>query len=369
LLLLAVLPLAAQPAASPASNQPPSASASAPDAAPTPALKAAVVIHPPFVMRGADGNYTGFAIDLWQKIVALKHWNYTYVAYPSTQAALDALHAHQCDVLVNDTSITSERLKSVDFSQPFFRTGLQIMVVDSRPRTFSWFIENARDILSMPIVWVILVVLIGLTTLVTFFERKHNRDFPKVWHEGFIDSFTVVISTLLTGKSSYKGFPGVAGRLAMVFWMLTGVVAVAFVTSTITTTMTIERLQGHINGPQDLPSKTIGVLTGSLAEQYAIDHSIQYVGYTDLPTAVVDLVAGKIDAIVGEAPELEYYDNSNPQIPITEVGPLFEQHTFGFAVPTDDPLRFELDHGLVKLTETGQVQQLGLQYFGDVFRL
>jgi ABC-type amino acid transport substrate-binding protein len=367
-LLLAALPLAAQPAPSPTQNQPPPPTA-APDAAPTPTLKVAVVEHPPFVMRGSDGHFTGFAIELWEKIATLKHWNFDYVVYPSTDAALQAVHARQCDVLANDTSITSERLKSVDFSQPFFRTGLQIMVVDSRPRTFSWFIENAREILSMPIVWIIVIVLIGLTTLVTFFERKHNRDFSASWREGFLDSFSVVVSTLLTGKSSYKGFPGVAGRLAMVFWMLTGVVAVAFITSTITTTMTIERLEGHINGPQDLPNKTIGVLTGSLAEQYALDHSIQYIGYSDLPAAVVDLVAGKIDAIVGEAPELEYYDNSNPQIPITEVGPLFEQHTFGFAVPTDDPLRFELDHGLVKLTEDGHVQQLGLQYFGDVFRL
>jgi ABC-type amino acid transport substrate-binding protein len=335
---------------------------------PTQPLKVAVVEHPPFVIN-VQTQPTGFAIDLWQQIAALKHWTFTYVPYPSTEAALKAIAAKQCDVLVNDTSITSARLQSVDFSQPFFHTGLQIMVVDSRPRTFGWLIENVKEILAMPIVWVVVSVLVVLTALVTYFERKHNHDFPKTWREGFLESFTYVISTALTGKSSYKGFPGVAGRLAMVAWMLTGVVAVAFITSTITTTMTIERLQGHINGPQDLPGKTIGVLAGSLAEQYALDQSIQYISYPDLKSAVIDLVGGKLDAIVGEAPELEFYDNAHPEIPITEVGPLFQQHNFGFAVPKDNPLRFELDHGIVKLTEDGDVYQLGHQYFGDVFRL
>jgi ABC-type amino acid transport substrate-binding protein len=362
-LLLASLNVGAQSLPAPI---PPSAAL--PALPPAQPLKVGVVEHPPFVYN-IQTQPAGFAIDLWEQITALKHWNYQYVPYPSTEAGLAAIAAKQCDVLVNDTSITSERLETVDFSQPFFHTGLQIMVVDSRPRTFSWFIENAKEILGMPIVWVVIIFLVTLTTLVTAAERKYNRDFAKSWRDGFIDSFTTVISTLLTGKSSYKGFPGVAGRFAMIFWMLTGVVAVAFITSTITTTMTIERLQGHIDGPQDLPGKTIGVLAGSLAEQYALDHNIQYVDYPDLKTAVVDLVADKIDAIVGEAPELQFYDNGHPEIPITEVGPLFQQHNFGFAVPKDDPIRFELDHGLVKLIEDGQVKKLGYQYFGDVFRM
>jgi len=361
LLLLATLNLFAQtlPPPIPPSVEPPP---------PTQPLKVAIVEHPPFVVN-VQTHPTGFAVDLWQQIAASKKWPYVYVPYPSTEAALKAIAAKECDILVCDTSITSERLVTVDFSQPFFRSGFQIMVVDSRPHTLSWLIENTEKILRLTIVWVIVLVLISITVLATLFERKHNRDFPKAWREGLIESFSYVISTALTGKSTYKGFPGVVGRLAMVVWMLTGVVAVAFITSTITTTMTIERLQGHINGPQDLPGKTIGVLAGSLSEQYAIDQSIQYISYPDLKTAVVDLVADKIDAIVGEAPELEFYDNAHPEIPITEVGPLFQQHNFGFAVPKDYPLRFELDHGLVKLIEDGEVKKLGYQYFGDVFHM
>jgi len=359
LLLLAALPLGAQPAPASGQDQP----------SPVPTLKVGIVDHPPFILHADDGRRSGFAVELWQQIAALNHWKFDYVTYPSTQAALDAIAAHQCNVLVNDTSITSDRLKTVDFSQPFLRSGLQIMVVDSRPHTVSWLLENVRGFLAMPIVWVVVLVLTGLTFLVTLFERKHNRDFPKTWREGLSESASYVFATALTGKVTYKGFPGVAGRFALVAWMLMGMVAVAFITSTITTTMTIERLEGHINGPQDLPGKTIGVLAGSLSEQYAVDAQIEHIAYPNIETAVANLVAGKIDAIVGEAPELEYYDNSNPQIPITEVGPVFEPHNFGFAVPKDDPFRFEIDHSLVKLTEDGKVQELGFQYFGDVFRL
>lgn len=331
-------------------------------------LKVGIAVHAPFVFFD-HRKPTGFGIELWEKIADTNGWKYQYIVYPTIQAGLDAVAARKCDVMVSDTSITSDRLKSVDFSQPFFRSGFQIMVVDSRPRTFGWLMENVKEFLSLDIVWVSVAAIAGLTLLVTWFERKHNRDFPKNWGEGFMEAFTYVISTALTGKSNYKGFPGVAGRLVLVAWMLLGMLMVAYVTSTITTTMTLDRLQGHITGPQDLPNHTIGVLDGTLAVNYAVDHQIEHIAYPNIEVAVQNLVGGNIDAIVAEAAELEYYDNNNPDIPITEVGAVFEPRNFGFAVPKDDLLRFGLDTTLVLLIEQGYVHDLGLKYFGDVYRL
>jgi polar amino acid transport system substrate-binding protein len=355
-LLLAALPLLAQtpPAATPASEAEPVH------------LKVGFAVSAPFVMDN-KGLLLGYSVDLWQEIATLNHWTFDQKIYPNIQAGLDAVAAHQCDVFVSDTSITSERLKNLDFSQPFFRTGFQIMVTNDRPHTLGWMIENLKKLLVLKIVWVSILVVLAVSALVTFFERKHNPTFPKAHHEGFAEAFYYVVSLALTGKSVYKGFPGTIGKMATIVWMIMGMLMVAVVTSSITSTMTVERLQGEINGPEDLPGKTIGVLTGTTGEIYARDHKLSYISYPNIKTAADALVASTIQGIVADAAILEYYDKSHPELPITEVGPFFNPVNYGFAVPKGDPRRYAIDESLELLVERGKLIQLGKEYLGSAY--
>jgi ABC-type amino acid transport substrate-binding protein len=329
-------------------------------------VKVGLVYGQPFVMDN-QGLPVGYSIDLWTEIATLNQWTYDYTFYPNIQAGLAAVAAHQCDVLVSDTSITSDRLKLVDFSQPFFRTGFQVMVTNDRPHTLGWMIENLKKLLVLKVIWITTLVVLLLSLIVFLFERRHNPGFPQAHHEGFAEAFYYVVSLALTGKSVYKGFPGTAGKIATVVWMIMGMLMVAYVTSTITSTMTIERLHGQINGPTDLPGKTIGVLSGTTGEVYAKKHNLTYVGYPNIKTAAAALVAGEIQAVLDDAAELEYYDNSHPELPITEVGPFFVPQNYGFAFPKGDPRRYAVDESLELLTERGRLIQLGKEYLGSAF--
>lgn len=331
-------------------------------------LKVGVVPSPPFTMQ-QDGIWAGHTIELWEKITEVNKWSFHYVAYPSVEAALAAVTKGDCDVVVGDTSITSQRMTQMDFSQPFFRSGLQIMVVQDRPHTFGRLFGEIFELGHLRILWIAAGVVVIFTLVVTIFERRHNPDFPKAWHDGIAEAFYNVISLTLTGKSVYKGFPGVLGRLVMVVWMLLGLFVVAFVTSSITTTMTIEQLQGHINGPQDLPGKTVAVLSGTTGVDYARNHGIQYLAYDSMDAAVNALTRQEVAAIVSDAPILQYYDYQHPKLPITEVGPIFDPHNFGFALPKDSPLRLPMNEALLSILESGYLQQLGKCYFGDAFQL
>ena len=329
-------------------------------------LKVGLVEGPPFVMENHHLP-TGYSIDLWQEIAALNKWTYDYTTYPNMRDGLAAVAAHQCDVLVSGTSITSDRLKTVDFSQPFFRTGFQVMVTNDRPHTLGWMIENLKKLLVLKVIWISLLVVLAFSLLVHLFERKHNPAFPRTHGDGFAEAFYYVVSLALTGRSVYKGFPGTMGKLATIVWMIMGMLMVAFVTSTITSTMTVERLHGQINGPEDLPGKTIGVFAGTTGEIYAQDHKLTYIAYPDMKSAADALVAGAIQGIVGDAAELKYYDTSHPELPITEVGPFFKPVNYGFAVPKGDPRRYAIDESLELLVERGRLVQLGKEYFGNTF--
>jgi hypothetical protein len=56
-------------------------------------------------------------------------------------------------------------------------------------------------------------------------------------------------------------------RVIAVLWMFTGVVFVAFYTAQLTATLTVQQIQGSINGP-DLPGRRLGTTQGSTAAAF-----------------------------------------------------------------------------------------------------
>lgn len=322
---------------------------------------------PPFATSD-NGVWSGLSIDIWEKVAGLNKWEYEYVAFPGENAALAAQAKGEIDIVVSPMPITVDTVKVAEFSQPYFRSGLQIMVGEAREHSLGRLIENLEALPELKIVWVIVALVVGMTVVVTLFERKHNPDFPKTWSDGLAEAFYYVVSLALTGHSTYKGFPGVLGRLMLVFWMVLGMIMVIYLTSTITATMTAEKLQSHIQGPEDLQGKTIGAITGTRAVDYLHANNIDTVVYPTIEDAVKGLVKGDVRAIVGPAPTLQYYDSNNPNIPITEVGRIFKPYNYGFAFALGSPYRLDANSALLKLQDTGVVSDLAQKYFGSVYQ-
>lgn len=321
----------------------------------------------PFVTM-KEGVPSGLSVDIWEKVAGLNAWDYKYTNYPDSEAALTGLLKNEVDIVVADAPITSAGLKELDFSQPYFRSGLQIMITDARPHTIKRMFEDITSFGHLKIFWVLMGIVAVSTLIVFVVEKKHNPDFPKKIHDGVAEAFYLVISVVLTGKSVYKGFAGVTGRLMLVMWTIIGVVTVAFFTSSVTTTMTVERLESNISGPQSLPGKVVGAVADTEAIGYLGHHNIETNVYPTLKDAVDALVKGKIQALVGAAPILQYYDNNNPSVPITEVGPVFSPYNYGFAMPEGSDLRQAVNSALLKLQESGTILDLGRSYFGPVYQ-
>ena len=328
-------------------------------------VRVAVAGDSPFVIT-TDGIYSGLAVEIWQQIALLNSWESQIISYPDALTAGKAVAAGEADILVSDVPITSGNLKLMDFSQPYFRAGLQIMISDARPHTMARLMEDLGSWFHLKVFWALAGAVVLMTVGVTLFERKHNPEFPTTWHAGLAEAFYYVISLTLTSPSVYKGFPGVLGRLMLVFWTALGVITVAYLTSSITTAMTVERLQSHISGPQDLPGKKVGTAKGSKAIDYLGRHNINTNVYPTLDEAVKALQRDEVRAVVASAPILQYFDNNHPTLPITEVGPVFFPYNYGFALQPGSPLRHPLNATLLRLQESGALLDLGRKYFGAV---
>ena len=74
-----------------------------------------------------DGRRTGFAVELWAEIAKLAGFAYEVREAESAQALVDALAAKQGDVGLGALSITSQREQVIDFSYPFYNSGLDII--------------------------------------------------------------------------------------------------------------------------------------------------------------------------------------------------------------------------------------------------
>ena len=71
----------------------------------------------PFVMN-QDSVRTGFTIDLLNEIAKHTEWRYTYVDFDNVQGLLNAVANGRADLGAAAVSITADRAKQFDFSQP-----------------------------------------------------------------------------------------------------------------------------------------------------------------------------------------------------------------------------------------------------------
>jgi len=336
-----------------------------PSGEPAKKIMVGVYINQPFAYQD-QGDYTGFCIDLWKQIAANLNLSFDYVPYSKVSDLIDATAQKKVDVALGNISITGERLQKVDFSQPYLQGGMQVMVDEKREASWRKLWVGLRDSGHLKVFGFGIGIIFVCTILLTLGERKWNKEFHSDWSNGLAESFYHVMSIAMTGKSNHKGLPGPFGKILAGVWLAFGVGVVAYITSSVTSVMTVNRLQGIINGPQDLPGHHVGTIGGTLAQEYCQNENLNMTLYANLPDAVTALVHRDIDAIVFDAMTLQWYDNAHPELPITEVGQIFMKKGYGIPLPIGSTLRHSINRSLLQQQESGFTETLRKHYFGDI---
>lgn len=327
-------------------------------------LVVGVLIEPPFVEKTAAGEYSGFAIDLWEEIARRTETRFSYKEFSAVPPLLDAVSSGEIGLAVTDLTVTRARLQKMEFCQPYFHAGLTIMINEDRKTSLLRLLRGLRDSGNLEIAGIGVAIVIVLTLVATLVLRRVDPGFSKHWHDGLAESFYHVVSVAMTGKSSYKGSVGPIGKIVAAIWIVCGVAIVAYITSAVAAEMTANKLRDEIAGPNDLPGKSVGVVTGTASCDYVNAQGWQSQGFPSLTAAVEALVARKIQAIVFDAPALLYFDHAHPELPIAEVGPVFDPLKYAFALPPGSANRVPFNVALLQLEEAGIAEKLRARYFG-----
>jgi ABC-type amino acid transport substrate-binding protein len=318
----------------------------------------------PFVMED-NGHFTGYSIDLWNEVARTAGWtDVTFTKVDTVPEMIAALQSGKADVGVGALSITAERSKVIDFSHPFYDSGLDIMVKGGGAPSPLELLERLLSPALILTFGGIMIALIIVSHILWYFERKHNHeDFPHKYGEGMIESIWWTTCVLIGGMCMNKDPKGITGRVIGTAWALVGIAMISYLTATATTIMTVDTLGSDINGPRDLMGKPVATLQGTSADKYLQAQKMKVVEFTKLDDAVDALEAGKVKAVVYDSPVMMYYLAQHDSKELHLVGHLFDKQKYGFGLQSNSKLRQQLNSALLTVTETDFLQNLDKTYF------
>ena len=313
-----------------------------------------------------DGKAKGFSIDLWERVAKEAGLTFEIHWVKTVPELIEALKAGKADVAIAAISITSEREAVVDFSTPYYESGLGVLVT-AHGQSATSVMLSAIGSMSFLKMCALLVLMLFLTAnLIWWFERHANHEqFPKTYKHGVWEASWWAISTILSGGCEGKGPMAVGGRVISALWMLVCIVVVTYLTAAITTIMTVNQLTSDINGAMDLPGQKVATAKGTTAEKYLRDHGAKVATYDTIDGAFDALDHGEVSAVVYDEPILLYHVKEGAARGQKVVGRLFERQNYGIGLQENSPYRKPINGALLKLREDGTLDELNAKWFGE----
>ena len=156
----------------------------------------ATVTREPFSIE-EDGQRVGFSIELMQQLAAALGRAVEFEAADSFGDMLDRVRAGTVDGAIANISITAEREGEMDFSQPIFASGIQIM---AQAQAGSPSLFNALFTPEIGLfVLVALTLLLGAGMAMWVFERKNAGYFDRPDGDVTFPAFWWALNVVVNG--------------------------------------------------------------------------------------------------------------------------------------------------------------------------
>jgi polar amino acid transport system substrate-binding protein len=315
----------------------------------------------PFVLPNTD-PLAGFSVDVWNEVARRLRANFTLRAVAADDR-LPAVERGEADVAIGLIVMTPEDEKRVDFSAPYFDSGLQIMVrAQNEGRFLSTFHSVPWAAIGELFCVAVLVVLL-LANVLWLVERRHNPRFRKKYLAAIGEGLWGSMLIIATGEYGDRDAPYVIKRIAVVAMWLLGVVLVAQLTATVTSSQTVARLQSDIRGPGDLPGKTIAATPGTIAGDYLTGLGLPFTPMANPDEGIRMLTRGEVQAVVLSAAVLQYLAAQPANRALQVVGPIFRPYKIAMAVKNGSSLRKPINEALLAMYQDGTYEAMYAKWF------
>jgi ABC-type amino acid transport substrate-binding protein len=318
------------------------------DASPT--MRVGIKEAPPLIFRGDEGEWHGPAVMLWQQIAERHQLEFAYEEY-DLEGLLAAVEAGEIDVAVGALSMLPDREDRLDFSHPYFLSGLAIAV--RRDHASGWLggISRFVSVPFLQIVGVLAIVLLASGLAVWLFERKRNPEmFGGPAHQGVGSGFWWAAVTMTTVGYGDKAPRTAGGRLVALFWMFTSLIIISSFTAAIASALTVGALHSSIQGPEDLRGTRVATVAGSSSVDWLASQGIGYTPTASVEEALALLRREQTDAVLYDAPILDFYARTDPSGSLVVLDRRFNFRSYAFALPSGSPATEKLNREILEVT-------------------
>lgn len=342
-------------------------SASAPATTAPTTFRVAIKPAKPFAFE-EGGQWKGYSVEVWNAVAAKNNWRFEWVPTETVPQALTAVQEGKVDVAVGALSVTEEREKVLDFSHPFFESGLQIVSNTTSAGTIFQALNGLMSVQVLGGLSFLVICLVLVSWLLWRLERNNNEEnFPKPAGAGLKESLWWSTNILIAGGCENISPTGTAGRLVAVLWMLGGIAFTSYITAVFTSTLTVQRLGAEVHGLQDLQGQIVATLDGSSSDQYLSKKGVPVEGHESLDSAMASLLDRNAKAVVYDAPMLRYWLNTHPKEAqkVTLAGDKFARQHYAFALKVGSDKRKPINEALLEIRSEGGLDEINQRWFGD----
>lgn len=329
-------------------------------------LKVGTIERPPMAFKTESGKWTGLSIELLEEISKKAEFNYTLNEFDKFGDMIDSVDEKKNDLAIANITISSEREKKMDYSQPIFDSGLQLVVSKdgSKKSIFDVIIDSG-------ILWFLLgalALLLVIAHVIWFFEKgtdagRHDY-FRDDYLGGIWDAFWWAFIIMTMGGFENEVPATKFSRFIAMIWIIISLFFVSSLTAQMTSSMTVAEMNSDISSYHDLDDKKVGVMKSDpiikfVKNEIGVD-PIVFEKYEDFYEALKDK---KVDALIGDAPIVNYYVSKQGKSDFKIVGEIFKSEKYGILLQDDSPYKEKIDQVILELQENGRYKELYDKYF------
>ncbi len=320
---------------------------------------------PPFAMKDADGNWSGISIELWREVAQKLGLQFRLAEEPDVQKLIEATSRGDYDVSVAAITITADRERRVDFSQPFYDTGLGIAVSVNSVSVWREIIRTMISAGFLQAAGALIGISLLVGALVWLFERRHNDDFGGPVGRGLGASIWWSAEAMTQASTGHRGPITIAGRALAIIWMVVSIITIAVFTASVTSALTTRQMRGLVNGVEDLPGVRVGTLANSATIGFLDGERIKHRTFAQVADGLKALETGAIDAFVYDKPLLAWTVEQHFSSSVQVLDVDFEPQSYGLAMPLGRPYRKAIDVAVLQAIHDPRWKRTIFQYLGE----
>jgi len=325
----------------------------------------------PMVIKHGD-TWTGFDIELWDAIAKTNGWEYEIqeTAFPDIFVNL---RDGKADAGLSGITINKKREESIDFSHSYYDSGLKIAIrkgdaeYDLRDMHYlKLFVTSLLNPALLEIGLFLVLFILVAAHVVWAAERGtahlegasiNDNYWTGIWQ-------SIYFCTVTTSTVGYGDFTArrIAGRIVVLMLIIFGIAVFANFTAILSADYTFDKLSYNVNSLEDLRGKTVATRAETTSVPVIEEAGGEVFATETLREAFLSLEAGRVDAVVFDAPAVDFYVKNGDNLVV--VPGVFKPQDYGIALQTNSDLRESINQSLLEIQESGRYKELRERWFG-----